>query len=388
MKAAAGTPELAAGAVTALAGLPNIGSVRLRALLRHHDPVEALDAMAGRAPLDPMAARSIPHRELTAARAAATRASASEQAERCARLGVQVVWFGGAGYPPMLANDPDPPAALFVRGDLDSLDARRVGIVGTRNATASGLATARELGEQLSAEGVAVVSGLARGIDGAAHEGVRRADGPGRAVASVGSGPDVIYPRRNAALWNWIATHGLLVSEWPPGTPPEAWRFPERNRTIAALSEVLVVVESRERGGSLITVGLAAERGVEVMAVPGSTRCRASNGTNQLIQQGAGPVTCVDDVLTMLSLDHRRQGAQPVDPRPLPVGNEALVLRACEVEPSTLDSIASATGLPLGDAALAAARLERSGWLAEASGWFEPTASRLGDHGDGGGRPR
>lgn len=318
------------------------------------------------------------HRELRAARAVAERISAAEEAERCARAGVRVVWRYGVGYPAALVDDPEPPAALFVCGHLDALRSRRVGIVGTRNATASGIATARELGGELSNAGVAVVSGLARGIDGAAHEGVRRSNGAGRAVAAVGSGPDVVYPRRNAALWDWVASDGLLVSEWPPGTPPEAWRFPARNRVIAGLSEVLVVVESRERGGSLITAGMAAERSVEVMAVPGSPRCRASAGTNELIRDGAAPVTCVDDVLAMLGLDHRRHGDLPCDTRPVPLGDEAKVLRACESAPSTIDMIATATGLSIVESALGAARLERSGWLAEASGWFEPTGSRLG----------
>ena len=365
------------GAAIALTRLPLIGAARLATVLRHHPPAEALAALAGDAPLHPMVSKAIPARERSIIRAAARRASPSEQAERCDAAGVQVVWAGSEDYPVALAADTEAPAVLFMRGDPAALHARRVGIVGTRNATAAGLATARELGSALSAAGVAVVSGLARGIDGGAHEGVRRRGGPGRAVGVVGCGPDVIYPRRHAALWNWVASVGLLVSEFPPGTPPEAWRFPERNRIIAGLSEVLVVVESRERGGSLITARMAADRGVEVMAVPGSTRCRASRGTNHLIRDGAAPVTCVDDVLTMLCLDHRRQGERPFDPRPLPVGDEARVLRACEREPSTIDMIAAASGMSIVAAALAAARLERSGWLFEAGGWFEPASSRL-----------
>jgi DNA processing protein len=266
---------------------------------------------------------------------------------------------------------------LFVRGDLAALAQRRVGVVGTRNATPSGLATARELGAALSQAGVAIVSGLALGIDGAAHEGVRRSDGVGRPIAVVGSGPDVVYPRRHRDLWNWVATDGVVISEWPPGTQPEAFRFPERNRIIAALSEVLVVVESRARGGSLITVREAADRGVEVMAVPGSTRSPASAGTNVLLREGAAPVLSAADVLIALGLDHRRCGDQPPDPRPRPRGHEALVLSACELEPSTVDTLASATGLTLADAALAAARLEHAGWLVEAGGWFETAASKL-----------
>jgi DNA processing protein len=224
---------------------------------------------------------------------------------------------------------------------------------------------------------VTVISGLALGIDGAAHDGVRRAGGPGLPVAVVGSGPDVVYPRRHRDLWRWVVAEGLLMSEWPPGTVPEAWRFPERNRILAGLCEVLVVVESRERGGSLITARMALDRDVEVMAVPGSPQVRASNGTNKLLIDGAAPATCVDDVLVALGLDTRRQGRASFDSRPSPTGDQELVLRACETEPSTLDTIAAATGLALTAAALAAGRLERSGWLVEAGGWFEPTRSHF-----------
>ena len=266
---------------------------------------------------------------------------------------------------------------MFVRGDLDALGDRRVGIVGTRHATAAGRATASELGSALASESIAVISGLARGIDAAAHRGVRSSGGPGRAVAVVGSGPDVHYPKLNADLWEWVATAGLLVSEWPPGVRPDAWRFPQRNRIIAALSEVLVVVESRERGGSLITARAAADRGIDVMAVPGSPRSRASFGTNQLLVDGVAPVTSAHDVLTALGLDHRRQGSVPFDPRVQPDEMQQLILDACLEQPSNLDMIVSATGLSITDAALGAARLERSGWLVEAGGWFEPVGSRL-----------
>jgi DNA processing protein len=276
-----------------------------------------------------------------------------------------------------LCHDPEAPAALFVRGDLGALGGRRVGIVGTRHATAAGRATASELGSALAAESVAVVSGLARGIDAAAHRGVRSGGGPGRAVAVVGSGPDVHYPKLNAELWEWVATEGLLVSEWPPGVRPDAWRFPQRNRILAAMSEVVVVIESRERGGSLITARAAIDRGIDVMAVPGSPRSRASFGTNQLLVDGAAPVTSVDDVLVALGLDHRRQGNLAVDTRVPPDDIQQLVLDVCLEQPSNLDMMVTATGLSVSDAALAAARLERSGWLMEAGGWFEPVGSRL-----------
>ena len=151
-----------------------------------------------------------------------------------------------------------------------------------------------------------------------------------------------------------------------------------RNRILAALSEVLVVVESRERGGSLITAQAAIERDVEVMAVPGSVRNRAAAGTNQLLRDGAAPVTDVDDVLVALGLDTRRPGRSAYDPRPLPRGVEAAVLAACRRDPRTLDDIVAGLGLPIGEAAMALARLERTGWVRETGGWFEPVVSWSG----------
>ena len=364
-------------AIAVLAGCGSISPARLRLLLTHHDPMDAIELLVSDAPLHPMFVRGLPPGRLQFYRERVRAASLDDAAAACERHGVEVVALGDDRYPGPLASDPEAPAALFIRGDLASLSDRRVGIVGTRHASAAGRATAAELGTALSAESVSVVSGLARGIDAAAHRGVRSGTGPGRAVAVVGSGPDVHYPKVNADLWEWVAADGLLISEWPPGVSPDAWRFPQRNRILAALSEVLVVVESRERGGSLITARAAADRGIDVMAVPGSPRSRASAGTNQLLVDGVAPVTSADDVLVALGLDHRRQGTLPFDLRPIPDDVQQLVLQACEEQPSTLDMIVAVTGLSVTEAALGAARLERAGWLVEAGGWFEPLGSRL-----------
>ena len=364
-------------AAAALTTLPGIGPVRLRLLLTHHRPTVALVALAGQAPMHPMVRRAIPDSLLSTLRVAAGACRPDDVAARCDALGVRVLLDGDEAYPVALAGDPDRPAVLFARGDLDVLAARRAAVIGTRNATSAGVATAHELGQTLAEAGVSVVSGLARGIDGAAHRGVRRSDGPGRPVAVVGCGPDRPYPRQHHELWNWVAEHGLLLSEWAPGVEPARWRFPQRNRIIAALAEVLVVVESRERGGSLITARLASDRGVEVMVVPGSPRCRAAAGTNQLLVDGAAPVTSALDVLTMLGLDHRRQGPLPFDPRPRPDAVQQRVLDACRDGAANLDALVTATTLPIHEVALAAARLERDGWLIEAGGWFEAAGSRL-----------
>jgi DNA processing protein len=288
----------------------------------------------------------------------------------CRELGVVVLLAGDPGYPPALLDDPRRPPALFVRGELAAIDHRRVGIVGTRNATQRGRETAARLGHELADAGVAVVSGLALGIDGAAHRGALAAHGA-PPIAVVGSGPDVPYPKRHADLWAAVVERGLLISEWPPGTSADAFHFPLRNRILAALSEVLVVVESRESGGSLITAREAAERGVEVMAVPGSIDARAARGTNQLLRDGAAPVTEVADVLVALGLDGRRAGRRRYDPRRRPTAVERALIDECRRQPSTIEMLVGLGDGSLADTAIAVARLEHAGWLRETAGWFE-----------------
>lgn len=366
------------GAVAALAGLELMFPRRLRLLLDHHRPDDAFERLVGGRVLDPMFARSMPAQTLAGLRDQARRTSARAAAEQCERLGVKVIIRSHPDYPGQLAVDPDPPPALFARGDFAVLDGRRVGVIGTRNATAAGRATASELAGVLARHGVVVVSGLARGIDGAAHQGVRDAGGPGRPVAVVGNGLDRPYPRQHVDLWNWVGSDGLLLSEWPPGVAPHAWHFPLRNRVLAALCEVLVVVESRERGGSLITADLAAERGVDVMAVPGSPRSRASAGTNQLLVEGAAPVVSASDVLDVLSIEHRRQAELPFDPRPRPDAVQRHVMAICARGPSTIDVLVDELGIDITEVAMSVARLERAGWIVESGGWFELAGSRLG----------
>jgi DNA processing protein len=224
---------------------------------------------------------------------------------------------------------------------------------------------------------VHVVSGLARGIDGCAHRGTLLTSGSGRPIAVVASGHDVVYPREHRALWAAVADRGLLLSEAPPGTAPEAYRFPMRNRVIAALSEVVIVVESREQGGSLITVTEAMERNVPLMAVPGGVHNRAATGTNQLIRDGAGVVIDVTDVLVALAMDHSRASASIAEPRPRPRGSDLSVYETCAGEPRTIDGLALACSLSLVDAAMAVARLEHSGWIQQSDGWFEAVGSPL-----------
>lgn len=364
--------RLRTGELAVLAGLPLMGPRRLRVLLSHLEPGAALDGLARRR------SRRLPAHlaQLYTPELLDRWASVLDQEGQveaalgtCRRLGIHAAAFGDPEYPAVLLADPLPPAVLFWRGDLDLLTRRRVAVIGTRHPTRSGLATAGVLAQQLAEAGVAVVSGLARGIDGAAHRGALSAKGP--VIAVVGNGPDRPYPQAHRNLWEQVCAEGVLVSEWPPGTGPEAFRFPMRNRILAALSEVVVVVESRESGGSLSTVREAAQRGITVMAVPGSVHARASAGTNQLLCDGAPPVTQCDDVLVALGLHSARRSDTSHDPRPAVDARGARVMEVCRQRPSTLDDLCRSLGMPIGEVALCVARLERDGWVGESGGWIE-----------------
>jgi DNA processing protein len=362
----------------ALASFPHMSIHRLGALLRHHSPREAYAVAVGEQRPIGLIQRVLDDSDVRAAwqRAGRTR-TVADAWQRCTEFGVRVLVHGAEGYPVLLLNDPLPPPIVFAQGDLGLLDGRRVGIVGTRNATAAGRDTATTLGRDLADAGVHVVSGLARGIDGCAHRGALQSEGSGRPIAVVASGHDVAYPREHRDLWRLVAERGLLLSEAPPGAAPEAYRFPMRNRVIAALSEVVIVVESREHGGSLITVAEALERNVPLMAVPGGVHNRAATGTNQMIRDGAGIVVDVTDVLVALEMDHRRSNGAPADPRPRPRGADLAVYETCAGEPRTIDGLALACSLSLVDAAMSVARLEHAGWIQQSDGWFEAVGSPL-----------
>lgn len=375
------TPEgLAAEAyAAALAALPRMTPSRLRALLRWYSPPRAFAVAVGAERPDGPVLDLLATDDLGRTwRDAAARRPPAAVWDDCRRAGIGVVVLGSPGYPAALASDLDPPAVLFHQGDLGVLDARRAGVIGTRRCTAAGRLTAERLGEGLASAGVAVVSGLARGIDGAAHRGALRV-GHATPVGVVASGLDVVYPREHEPLWRAVAERGVLLSEAPPGTPPEAHRFPLRNRILAACSEVLVVVESKAVGGSLITVREALRRDLTILAVPGATGARVAEGTNRLLQDGAGVLLDVDDVLVALGLDGRRATpALPFDPRQVPKGFDAEVLDALGLEPATLDDVVARVGRGLGATALALGRLEATGWVAVTGGWFERLDPRIG----------
>ena len=353
--------------LVALLGLPKLGPRRLARLLEAHpDPGRAWEAVrTGRLHGIPLYVAPGKRQQLVDLwRTAAASVDVGHLVAAHRAAGIRVLIPADADWPEAFAADPQPPPLVFVRGDPSLLSVPAVAVVGTRRCTAAGAATARELGHDLAAAGVGVVSGLAVGIDGAAHRGCLDAGGP--AIGVVGTGLDVVYPRRHAGLWQRVGSEGVLLSEAPLGTNGERWRFPARNRLIAALSLVVVVVESRLRGGSMRTVESAVERGVDVMAVPGPVRSGASQGPNQLLHEGCGIVRDAADVLVALGsrvpLRHAPgptagAGDEPAAEVPDPVAD------AVSWPASSLDTIVAATGLPFTEVAARLATLELAGTI-------------------------
>ena len=271
-------------------------------------------------------------------------------------------------HPLAVIHDLDPAPVLFRRGRVPDPTAPAVAIVGTRRCTPTGRSVAMELGSGLAAAGVTVVSGLALGIDGAAHRGALAADGA-PVVGVVGSGLDIVYPRGNRDLWDAVSAAGTLLTEAPLGAEPEGWRFPARNRLLAALADVVVVVESKRAGGSMHTVEEAIRREVTVMAVPGSVRNPAAAGTNLLLSEGCAPACSTEDVLVALGLATAGAARGALQPsRLIDDGSlEPLQQRLLELlddGPVSLDMLVLRAAAPAPDVLVAAEGLERLGLLA------------------------
>ena len=371
-----------AACAAALTTLPVMGPARVLALLRAWDPEEAWARVrAGRAMADhdvAEACRPDPAGVASLWAAAAAGVDPDEVAAAHQGAGVDIRVIGDDGYPSALAADHQPPAVLFSRGSLAALDHPRVAVVGTRRLTRYGHDVAHRFGRELALAGVAVASGLAKGIDGAAHEGVLSVAGA-PPIGVVGSGLDVVYPAVHRALWRRVAEAGLLLSEAPLGARPEQWRFPARNRIIAALAQAVVVVESHAAGGSMHTVEAANDRGRAILAVPGPVVSPASAGTNRLIGDGCAPALDTDDVLVALGLDAPAPRSCRAGPA-TPEGAAGALLDALGWAPATFDQLLTRTGLRPGPAAVALAELEAEGWVAATGGWWERAAMVENDH--------
>lgn len=357
-------------AAATLVCLPRMTPSRLRALLEHFgSPAVALAAVRSGRATPAVHDTSTETRDLWRERAdpGGVRRVLAERGTR--------VWSEGSVEYPILDAVPDRPPVLLAEGlRPEVLTAPRVAVVGTRAATPHGLADARELGEFLADAGVTVVSGLAIGIDGAAHVGA--VDAGGATVGVVATGIDITYPRRHRTLYDRVRAHGMIVTEQGFGLRPRPGLFPVRNRIIAAMADVVVVVEATLRGGARITAQYALDYGRTVLAIPGSRRNPAAAGTNALIADGAHPLLDWSDVLVALGLTSAATRARasvdagPVRPTPGPDGRA--VLGALGGEPANPDQIVGRTRLEPTRVALAVAELERAGWVERAQGAIWP----------------
>ncbi len=287
------------------------------------------------------------------------------------RPGRRIIPLNDPVYPEALRQISSPPPVLFVQGDPETLRRPQIAIVGSRNPSETGRRVAFEFAAELSSLGLVVTSGLALGIDGAAHQG---ALSRGTTVAVAGTGPDRIYPARHRKLAEEIADRGAIVTEFPPGTPIRPQHFPRRNRIIAGLSLGTLVVEATRRSGSLITARHALEQGREVMAVPGSIYSPQAKGCNGLIREGATLVETVEDVLESLGLLPPPDRPADANPRPSLAQNDELgedyrdLLARIDYSPTPVDRLVEETGLPPEEIASMLFILELEGHISSVAG--------------------
>ena len=397
----------------ALAHLPGVGPAWLTAAMERYGPEEAWQRVRSGDLARPPAPGSRGRRRPGLAGRATAAASAAREEwapwaarfdiagrwRQCLESAISVLWLGGPGYPAALVPRPSPAGVLFVAGSSAAVGVRpAVAIIGTRDCTPEGAAVAFELAYELALRGVEVVSGLALGIDGAAHAGVvtacREAPSASPTVGIAASGVDVVYPSRHAGLWREVTRTGAIVSEAPPGSPAQSWRFPSRNRVIAGLVNAVIVVECHARGGSWHTVNTALREGTEVGVVPGSVRNPAAFGTNLLLSEGATLIRNTEDVLVMLDrIAARVEGRGVADDAPEGAGQrlafgpppettpkhelseslgpvERHVLAALSGRPMCFDDIVERSGLPPAAAVVALEHLVERGTAAEEGGWW------------------
>jgi len=325
----------------AFSHVSGIGPTRLGTLLESFDSLAAAWAAPERA-----LARVLDPRSLASLLATRRRLDLDRVLRDLDRQGIAVITPGEPHFPDGLRMIHGAPYLLYVRGNTDCLHKTAVAVVGTRSATVYGLRAARRLAGDLAQAGLAVVSGLAVGIDAAAH-GAALAVG-GTTIAVLGCGLDRCYPLDNRRLRADIERHGAVVSEFPPGTAPEPGHFPSRNRIVSGMAQGVLVVEAGDHSGALITARLAAEQGRDVFAVPSNIDSPVSAGVNRLIAEGAHVVTCSLDVLVGLGLDHLARSARQAQLVPEDE-TEAAVLAALGAEPRHVDDVSRACGLTARD---------------------------------------
>jgi DNA processing protein len=279
--------------------------------------------------------------------------------------GIQVLTWEDASYPRLLKEIEQPPPVLYARGEVTGDDEWAVAIVGTRRITAYGRQVAEDLAGAMARNGITVVSGLARGVDAVAHQACLK--NGGRTLAVLGSGVDHIYPPEHRRLAQEIVANGAVLSDYPPGTPPEAANFPPRNRIISGLARATLVVEAGRSSGALITATFAVEQGREVFAVPGGIYSPASQGTNQLIQQGARPYLTPQDILESLNI--AMAGEQRTARAVLPAdATEAKLYALLSASPLHVDDLRAELNLPVEQVSAALALMELKGLVRHVGG--------------------
>ncbi len=278
--------------------------------------------------------------------------------ETIQKQAITVLTWEDDGYPRRLSEIDQPPPVLYLHGQIEEADAWAIAVVGTRRVTAYGRQVAEELAAALARNGVVIVSGLARGVDIIAHQAALK--NGGRTLAVLGSGVDQIYPPEHARVAQQIIENGALISDYPPGTPPEAGNFPPRNRIISGLSQAVIVVEASEKSGALITAAFAAEQGRQVFAVPGNIYAPQSKGTNRLIQEGAQLLLQASDVLEALNLSQAEQhrAARKVLPAD---ATEARLYGLLGREPLHVDEIGIQADMPIEQVSAALTMMELKG---------------------------
>jgi DNA processing protein len=339
--------------------VPGVGAARIGRLIERFGSVEA----AWRATERELRAAGMSEDAAKAIVAGRARVDIDRELERLDRLGISAVALDDDTYPRLLRHISSPPPVLFVRGALTPDDDLAVGVVGTRRATKYGTDIAVRFSRELAGAGVTIVSGMALGIDSAAHRGALEAGG--RTIAVFGCGLDTIYPPRNRQLAERIVANGALVSEYLPGTRPDARNFPVRNRIISGLSRGVLVVEAPLRSGALITTAFAADQGRDVFAVPGSALSPASAGCHELIRNGASLVTDAGQILEQLDVEAAREHSQTRLVLP-DTDAERILYAIIGAEPRHVDELAHESGLPIEEAGGTLVMMELKGLVRQA----------------------
>lgn len=350
----------------ALTRIKGLGCISFKKLASHFaDPTQSLSATAA----ELSAIDGIDRKAVDGLLAFTQWDEVEQEVQRAEEAGVKIIPFGSGIYPARLRSIADPPPCLYVKGEIRQEDDKAVAVIGTRSASNYGRRVTRDLCRGLASLGFTVISGMARGIDGVAHDEALNAGG--RTIAVLGSGVDRAYPPEHRKLYHRISENGAVISELPLGAPPLAFNFPARNRLISGLSAGVVVVEATEKSGSLITAAIALEQGREVFAVPGEVGSSRSRGGHRLIRQGAKLVEDVDDILEEIAPQLVARDRQPAALRTLPVNAQPeahKIFDLLQERSLHIDEVIEASGFSASRVSQILLELELQGFLKQLPG--------------------